>query len=80
MTKERHPDPEHCLEETKERLVRMPAEELSEHGTAGGQYEPMRPQFAAAVVGRDQGHVEKFRPRTDTLQGGANSGMVVRPG
>ncbi len=57
----------------------MAAEELSEHGTAGGQYEPMRPQFAAAV-GRDEGHVEEFRTRSDTLQGGANSGMVVRPG
>ncbi len=34
--KTRHSDPEHCLEETKERLVRMAAEELSEYGTAGG--------------------------------------------
>ncbi len=77
MKKERHSDPEHCLEETKERLVRMPAEELSEHGTAGGQDEPMSSQF---TVGRDEGHIEQLRPRTDTLQGGANSGMVVRPG
>ncbi len=56
----------------------MPAEELSEHGTAGGQYEPMCLQFAP--VGRDEGHIEELRPRSDTLQGGANSGMVVRPG
>jgi hypothetical protein len=80
MKKERHPDPEHCLEETKERLVGMAAEELPEYRTAGGEYKPMRPQFAAAVVGRDQGHIEEFRPRSDTLQGGANRGMVVRPG
>jgi hypothetical protein len=71
-------DPEHCLEETKERLVGMAAEELPEYGTAGGEYEPMRPQFA--LVGRDQGHIEEFRPGPDTLQGGANRGMVVRPG
>jgi hypothetical protein len=55
----------------------MAAEELPEHGTAGGQYEPMRSRFTP--VGRDEGHVEEFRPRTDTLQGGANRGMVVRP-
>jgi hypothetical protein len=56
----------------------MPAEELSEYGTAGGQDEPMRPQFA--TVGRDQGQVKQLSPGSDTVQGGANSGMVVRPG
>jgi hypothetical protein len=56
----------------------MAAEELPEYGTAGGQDEPMGPHFTP--VGRDQGHIEEFRPRSDTLQGGANRGMVVRPG
>ncbi len=56
----------------------MAAEELPEYGTAGGQDEPMCLQFA--TVGRDQGQIEELRPRSDTLQGGANRGMVVRPG
>jgi hypothetical protein len=56
----------------------MAAEELPEYGTAGGQYEAMSPQFAA-VVGRDEGHVKQLSPGSDTLKGGANRGMVVRP-
>jgi hypothetical protein len=56
----------------------MAAEELPEYGTAGGQDEPMRPQFTP--VGRDEGHVKQLSPSSDTLQGGANRGMVVRPG